>query len=47
MNGLSNISGDYGSPTRFYGVAGDTNLYFSCGDFITFTNARFTFTRLY
>ena len=47
MNGASNVNGDYGSPTRFYGVAGNNNLFFSCGDFVTFTNVRFTFTRIY
>lgn len=47
MNGISNVSGDYTSPTRFYGVAGDTNLYFACGDFFTFTDVRFTFTHIF
>jgi len=47
MKGLSNVSGDYGSPTRFYGVGASTLLYFSCGDFGTLTNVRFTFTRIF
>ena len=47
MAGISNVSGDYASPTRFYGVSGDTNLYFSCGDFGTLTSVRFTFMRIY
>jgi len=42
-----NGGGDFGTPTKFYGVAGSQLLYFSCGDFTSFDNVRFTFTRLY
>lgn len=42
-----NGGGDFGTPTRFYGVVGSQLLYFSCGDFADFDNVRFTFTRLY
>ena len=47
MKGTYNISGDYTSPTRFYGVSGSQDLYFRCGDFVTFNNARFSFTRIF
>ena len=42
-----NGGGDFGTPTRFYGVVGSQLLWFSCGDFTNFDNVRFTFTRLY
>ena len=42
-----NGGGDFGTPTRFYGVVGSQLLWFSCGDFADFDNVRFTFTRLY
>jgi hypothetical protein len=42
-----NGGGDFGTPTRFYGVVGSQLLWFSCGDFPDFNNVRFTFTRLY
>ena len=42
-----NGGGDFGTPTRFYGVVGSQLLWFSCGDFTSFDNVRFTFTRLY
>lgn len=47
MKGSSNIGSDYGGPTKFYGVPGSQDLYFSCGDFLTFNNARFSFTRIF
>ena len=42
-----NGGGDFGTPTKFYGLVGSQLLYFSCGDFTSFDNVRFTFTRLY
>ena len=42
-----NGGGDFGTPTKFYGIAGSTLLWFSCGDFASFDDVRFTFTRLY
>ena len=47
MKGVSNISGDYSSPTKFYGVPASSLLYFSCGDFGTLLNCRFSFTRIF
>jgi hypothetical protein len=47
MKGLSNVGGDYGSPTKFYGLSGDPLLYFSTGDFASFTDCRFSFSRVF
>lgn len=35
---ISNVSGDYGSPTTFYAKPIDTLIYFSTGDFGTLIN---------
>ena len=44
---IGNVSGDFTSPTNFYGVVGNGNIFFSCGDFASFGNARFSFTRIF